>query len=78
MSEQAEEGKKGVDIPPKAIVAALLALGLAAFVGQNTDDVTVRWLVFERESPLWMALVAAMAVAFVIGVLVGRPRRAKR
>lgn len=63
----------------KAIVAALLAAALGAFIAQNTEEEELEWLMLSFSAPLWVMLAIVMVIAFLIGILVGRPgRRANR
>lgn len=62
----------------KAVIAALLAAGLGAFIAQNTEETELRWLMLDFSAPLWVMLAIVMAIAFVIGILVGRPSRGNK
>jgi uncharacterized integral membrane protein len=73
-------GKAGLS---GGVIAALGGLGvLAIFMFQNTQDVTVKLLVFEFTWPLWLLiLVSALAGALVwfgLGVLRRHRRRKER
>jgi uncharacterized integral membrane protein len=64
-------------------IASLTGVGaLAIFMIQNTDDVTVKFLVWEFTWPIWLlVLVAALIGALVwfgLGVLRRHRRRAER
>ena len=58
---------------PRNIIAVLLALGLLAFVVQNTNRVDLNWLFFGFSAPLWLMIAGVGIVGFVIGWFVGRP-----
>ena len=51
----------------KLIVGALVLVGVAFFVFQNTQTVPLRWLFFEFSMPLW----GLTLVLFGAGVLMG-------
>lgn len=63
----------------KLLVAALVAVGLVAFIVQNTDSTPVQWLVFDGSAPLWIVILASAAAGAVLSELVGWAlRRRKR
>lgn len=63
----------------KILIAGIVAVGLAAFVVQNTDSTPVRWLVFDGSAPLWMVILAAAVAGAVLSELGGWVlRRRKR
>lgn len=65
----------------KLLIAALVAVGLAAFIVQNTDSTPVQWLVFDGSAPLWIVILAAAvagAVLSELGGLVLRRRKRRR
>lgn len=63
----------------RLIVVALVALGLIAFVVQNTDSTPVTWLMFEGSAPLWVVIIAAAVAGAVLSELGGYlMRRRKR
>ncbi|WP_433253602.1 LapA family protein [Streptosporangium sp. CA-135522] len=64
-------------LPPQVWVALVLAALGAAFIAQNRDHVRIRWLTISATSPLWIALLAAMAVGVLIGLLLRRSSRRK-
>ncbi len=59
--------------------AAVVAIALAAFVVQNTDDTPVQWLFVDRSAPLWVVIVisavAGAALSEVLGWMIRRRRR---
>jgi uncharacterized integral membrane protein len=74
--------KEGLQIGGGAI-ASLAGIGvLAVFMGQNTDDVTVKFLFWEFTWPVWLlVLVCALFGALVwfgLGVLRRHRRRVER
>lgn len=63
----------------KVLVAALIAVGLAAFMVQNTDSTPVRWLMFDGSAPLWVVIVASVVAGAVLSEAAGwMLRRRKR
>jgi uncharacterized integral membrane protein len=77
-----EERQEGLQLGAGAI-ASLTGVGaLAVFMGQNTDDVTVKFLVWEFTWPVWLlVLVSALIGALVwfgLGVLRRHRRRVAR
>lgn len=63
----------------KLLVAALIAVGLAAFIVQNTESTPVTWLVFDGSAPLWIVILAAAVAGAVLSEAGGwMLRRRKR
>ena len=63
----------------KLLIAALVAVGLAAFIVQNTDSTPVTWLVFDGSAPLWIVILAAAVAGAVLSEMGGwMLRRRKR
>ncbi|MDG2026533.1 MAG: lipopolysaccharide assembly protein LapA domain-containing protein [Acidimicrobiales bacterium] len=63
----------------KLLIAALVAVGLVAFIVQNTDSTPVQWLVFDGSAPLWIVIAAAASAGAVLSELGGwMLRRRKR
>ena len=63
----------------QVLVAALVAVGLAAFIVQNTDSTPVTWLVFDGSAPLWIVILAAAVAGAVLSEFGGwMLRRRKR
>jgi uncharacterized integral membrane protein len=71
MSEP-ERAKGSSRLSPKAIAAIVLVVVAVVFVVQNTKKTRVRFLLPEVEAPLWIALLAAVAVGVVAGWLIAR------
>ena len=55
----------------RLVLAVVLLGALALFVGQNTDDVAVDWLVFDLTLPLWLLLVLTAVVGAALGEVAG-------
>ena len=63
----------------RIVGAGVLGVGLAAFVFQNTGEVEVTWLFFDASQPLWVVLLVTVAIALVLGEMIGAAlRRRKR
>jgi uncharacterized integral membrane protein len=62
----------------KTIIIVLITVILTAALMQNTDNVDFKflWANFRASKLIVLALVAL--IAFILGVLVGRPKRVKR
>lgn len=73
-----EEAQPGTGISAGMVVGVVLGGALALFVGQNTQDTTVTWLVFEAEQPLWVVLLATAAATLVATELIGGARRRRK
>lgn len=63
----------------RVIGAALVAVALIAFIGQNRDDTKVEWLFLDGTLPKWLLIVVAAvlgaALSEVLGWLIRRRRR---
>ena len=68
--------KAGFSPTPKQIAGGVIAVLLLIVALQNSDEATVKILLFDVTTQLWIVLVGFMAVSFLVGVLVGG-RRAK-
>ena len=60
-----EIGGRAVSI--KLIVGALIAVGVAFFVFQNTQDVALSWLFFRFTMPLWGLTLVLFGTGMVMG-----------
>jgi uncharacterized integral membrane protein len=62
-------------------LCGLLALGLLAFIVQNSQKASVHWLTWTYTAPLWVDLIApailAVLVAGLVTLLVMRRRKRK-
>jgi uncharacterized integral membrane protein len=62
-------------------LCGLLALGLLAFIVQNSQRASVHWLTWTYTAPLWVDLMApailAVLVAGLVALLISRRRRRK-
>jgi uncharacterized integral membrane protein len=56
-------------LTPKRIAAGLLTVIALAFVLQNRDDVTLRFVGFQVTATLWFASLALLVTGVIIGVL---------
>jgi len=77
------EGDGGLSLRNKInlIVAALLGVALAIFIGQNTASEQVSWLSFDVELPLWLVVVGSAVIGMVLAVVgqaMWRRRRSRR
>ncbi|MGB1504441.1 MAG: lipopolysaccharide assembly protein LapA domain-containing protein [Acidimicrobiales bacterium] len=73
------DGERPAGNNSKLLVAALVAVGLVAFIVQNTESTPVQWLVFDGSAPLWIVILAAAAAGVVLSELGGwLLRRRKR
>ena len=77
LGDESSPGKKS-GAQARLLVVALLAVGLAAFVVQNTESTPVTWLVFERSAPLWVVIIASAATGAVLTELAGWVMRRRR
>ncbi len=77
--EEPTEESSGRSGLGKLIVVGIVAVALAAFVVQNTDDTPVSWLVFDESAPLWIVIVISAVAGAVLseaaGWLIRRGRR---
>jgi uncharacterized integral membrane protein len=73
-----EEGKEHTGIAT-VVSAAVIAVGLIAFVVQNGTEAEVTWLFLDGRWPLWVVIVisavAGAALSEVLGWLIRRRRR---
>lgn len=79
MAEQDE--RKGLDergVSPALIGGIVLALAAVAFVAQNRDEVTIKFLFFEFESRIWTLLLVTSVLAIVAAELIGMAIRRSR
>ncbi len=77
--ELIEEADKRGGSVAKLVVVAIVAVGLAAFVVQNTTDTPVTWLMFDGSSPLWMVIVVSAVAGAILSEALGwMIRRSRR
>ena len=69
--ELQQDGRLGGGGAVRLVLAVVLLAALALFVGQNTDDVAVDWLVFDLTLPLWLLLVLTAVVGAALGEVAG-------
>lgn len=62
------------------IIAGLIVVAVAVFIGQNADDVTVQFLWFSGDVPLFLLIVIALLAGAILGqvALYLRRRRQRR
>jgi uncharacterized integral membrane protein len=60
------------------ISAAVLAVALLAFIGQNRDDTEVSWLFLDGTWPLWLVIVIAAVLGAVLSEVLGWLLRRRR
>jgi uncharacterized integral membrane protein len=62
------------------IVAGLIVVAVAIFIGQNGDDVSISFLWFSGEMPLWLLIVLMLIAGAILGQvgLYLRRRRKRR
>ena len=60
------------------IVVGLIALGLLAFVFQNTRRVRVEWLFWERRMWLWLLVLLSAVAGAVLARVIGWQLRRRR
>lgn len=63
------------------IGAAIVAVALVAFIGQNRNDTEVSWLFLDGTWPLWLVIVIAAVLGAVLSEVLGwliRRRRRNR
>ncbi len=69
MADDRERSIEEADGPPiTLIVMGVVAALFVVFMLQNTSSLEIQFLLFERESPMWLALL----IAFVAGAVVGQ------
>ncbi len=79
MSEEplVEEGKESTGLAT-VIGAAVVAIALIAFIGQNRDDTEVNWLFLDGTWPLWLVIVVAAVLGAVLSEVLGWLLRRRR
>ena len=63
---------------PTVIGAALVAIALIAFIGQNRDGAEVSWLFLDGTWPLWLVIVIAAVLGAVLSEVLGWLIRRRR
>lgn len=63
-----------VRIRPRQVVALLIILLLAVFIGQNRETVDIELFTIDIMAPLWLTLSVVTVLGLVIGLLVRRRR----
>ena len=60
------------------VSAAVLAIGLIAFIVQNRSDTEVTWLFLDGTSPLWIVIVVAAVAGAALSEILGWVLRRRR
>jgi uncharacterized integral membrane protein len=66
------------DISPRLVVAVVVAVLLVIFILQNTQRVSIRFLIFSFSSPLWLILVLVAVLAALLDDVLLRAVRKKK
>jgi uncharacterized integral membrane protein len=78
MVDDESEKKPGLRLSGGAISALSGVAVLAVFMGQNTQDVTVSFLVWDFTWPVWLLTLGAAALGAVVWFGLGVLRRHRR
>jgi uncharacterized integral membrane protein len=71
-----EPGKPGgISVTPRAVGAAVLLILLVIFIVENGARTRIRFVIPVVHAPLWIALLAGVAVGVIAGYLLGRSGR---
>lgn len=65
-------------VPVWLIIAGIILVFAAIFVLQNTESITMEFLMFEHSMPLWVMLVIFFVLGFVLAEIWGYMRRRRR
>lgn len=66
--EQQQQTKSRASMSVGVVLAALMLLAFVILAVQNTNQVSVHWLVLDGEQPLWLVL----AITGIAGVIVAK------
>lgn len=72
------EGERRSGIPPRWIVAGVVAILVLVFALQNSDRVDVDFLVFDAQVRVIVVILVSAGLGFLVGWFVGRPSPAER
>lgn len=72
------EGRRGLRLGGGAIASIGGVAALAIFMIQNTEDVTVQFLVWDFTLPVWLLILVAALVGAVVWLGLGVLRRHRR
>jgi uncharacterized integral membrane protein len=72
------DGGRRSGIPPRWIVAGVVAILVLVFAIQNADRVDVDLLVFDAQVRVIVVILVSAALGFLVGWFVGRPGRGER
>jgi uncharacterized integral membrane protein len=69
--------KKGIKLTPKEIVGLIVLVLVAIFCAQNTQDAKIAFFGGDFTSPLWVILLAVLAIGVLVGLVLpyGRGRK---
>jgi uncharacterized integral membrane protein len=79
MSEEplVEEAKESTGLAT-VVGAAVVAIALIAFIGQNRDDTEINWLFLDGTWPLWLVIVVAAVLGAMLSEVLGWLLRRRR
>ena len=60
------------------VVAGIIVVAVAIFIGQNGDDVSISFLWFSGDIPLWLLIVLALIAGAILGQVGLYLRRRRR
>ncbi|MGI9585026.1 MAG: lipopolysaccharide assembly protein LapA domain-containing protein [Acidimicrobiia bacterium] len=60
------------------VITGVIVIAAAIFVAQNSEPIPVQFLMVEGSVPLWLLIVAAMALGAALGWVVSRIRARRR
>ena len=80
MSDEESVGEEQRESTGLATVigAAIVAVALIAFIGQNRADTEVSWLFLDGTWPLWLVIVVAAVLGAVLSEVLGWLLRRRR
>jgi uncharacterized integral membrane protein len=65
----------GLTVTPRAVGAVVLLILLVIFIVENGARTRIRFIIPVVHAPLWIALLAGVAVGVIAGYLLGRSGR---
>jgi len=71
-------GNQGGQNTARLVAIGILVVAVGAFIIQNTQNITVKWLFMEFEGGLWLMLLIVAAIGVAIGYFIGRSRTKAR
>lgn len=76
MADEGERGRGGLN--PAVVAGGVIAVLLAVFVFQNTHEVRVELYFWDFRGPLWLVLLATIAIGLIGLELIGSIWRSRR